>query len=82
MQVVSADLGYFPRVESGALAFDKPIEVGGVEQRIQPRIEGMPRRLWQLRRRDPQRCLLTLSGSHRHAPHCSTANRFWRSIAH
>jgi hypothetical protein len=24
--------------------------------------------------------LLTLSGSHRHAPHCSTANRFWRSI--
>jgi hypothetical protein len=26
----------------------------------------MPRRFWQLRRRHPQRCLLTLSGSHRH----------------
>jgi hypothetical protein len=42
------------RVEPRALAFDKPIEVGGVQQRIQPRIEGMPRRLGQLRRRHPQ----------------------------
>ena len=68
------------RVEPRALAFDKPIEVGGVQQRTQPRVERMPRRLWQLRRRHPQRPLLTLSGSHRHATHCSTANRFWRSF--
>src|ERR1019366_9899416 len=68
------------RVEPRALAFDEPIEVVGVQQRIQPRVEGMPRRLWQLRSRDPQRRLLTLSGSHRHPPQCITANRFWRSI--
>src|ERR1700689_675642 len=49
------------RKESGAMAFEKLIEISGLEQRIQPRIEGMPRRLWQLRGRDPQRCLLTLS---------------------
>lgn len=48
--------------------------------RIQPRIEPMPRRLWQLRRRHPQRCLLTLSASHRHPPHSSTANRSWRCL--
>src|ERR1019366_1285847 len=61
------------------LAFDKPIELVGLQQHIQPRVERMPRRLWQLRGRDPQRRLLTLSGSHRHAPQCSRANRFWRS---
>ena len=41
------------RVEPRALAFDKPIEVVGVQQRIQPRVERMPRRLWQLRASPP-----------------------------
>src|ERR1700685_104786 len=68
------------RVKLGALLFHKPIEVVSVEQRTQSRVERMPWRLWQLRARDPQRRLLTLSGSHRHATHCSIVNRFWRSF--
>ncbi len=35
------------RIESGALAFGKPIEISGVQQRIQQRVEGMAQRLWQ-----------------------------------
>jgi hypothetical protein len=70
------------RVKLGALAFDEPIEGASVQQRIQPRIEGMPRRFRQFRRRHPQQPLLTLSRSHRHATHCSIVNRFWRSIGH
>ncbi len=68
------------RVEPRALAFDKPIEVVGIQQCTQPSVERMSRRLWQLRARHPQRPLLTLSGSHRHATHCSFVNRFWRSF--
>ena len=59
-------------IEAGALAFDKPIEVMRIQQRVQPRVERMARRRRQIRRGDPQQRLLGVSGAHRHKRQCST----------
>jgi len=54
------------RVVPGALAFDKRVEASLVQDRIQSRVERMPGRRRQIRRRDPQGRLLGFAGTHRH----------------
>jgi len=68
------------RVEAPALRLDEPIEVVGVEQRIQSGVERMARRLRQVSGDDPQRRLLTVSNAHCHAREFSTEDQFWLMI--
>jgi len=69
-------LDMFANVRRGDIVIDELIETGLVEQRIQPRIEGMARRFRQVRGRDPQGRLLDVSSSHSHARQCSTTDLF------
>jgi hypothetical protein len=56
------------RVEAAARVLDVAIEARRIEDRIEPGVERMPRAGAQLRRRNPERCLLVLPRAHRHAP--------------
>ena len=59
-------------IERATLVFREPVEAVRVQDRVQSRVERMPRRRRQVRRDDPQRRLVSLSRPHRHARHCST----------
>src|SRR5947209_8621555 len=59
-------------IKSPTLVFDKPVKTVGFQDRIQPRVERMPRRGRQIRGRHPQRSLIILARAHGHARHCST----------
>ena len=69
-------------VEWGALRLNKRVERVGVEDLIQPLVEGMPARDGQLIRRDPQpRCPCPiLTSTHGHAGHTTRVDPFWRMI--
>jgi hypothetical protein len=68
------------RIETLTELLDEPIKAVGIQQRIQPRVERMARRLRQVRGDDPQRRLLAVSNAHGHMRHCSTTARFWLMI--
>ena len=57
------------RIESLTLLLGKPVEAGVVENAVQPRVERMARRDWQVGGRHPQRSLLARACAHRHGPH-------------
>jgi hypothetical protein len=57
------------RIESLTLLLGKPVEAGVVENAVQPRVERMARRDWQVGGRHPQRSLLARAFAHRPGPH-------------
>lgn len=72
------------RVKLRALRFHEDVEVVRVEHLVQPLIERMATRPWQLVHGDPQvRCMCAISTSSRHRHSCRQSmqsERFWRMI--
>ena len=67
------------RVEGSTGVFHEGVEAVGIQQRIQARVERMPRRDRQIRRGNPQRRLFGVAGAHGHAPQCKERDRSCRS---